>query len=102
MGFRPREDNWQQACRGYDFAGLGLRSTTEHADAAYVALCASRAKLCRELDGHFQLPTDGGAVNDRLRAAVDSLSMKLPEAARVIDLTRPLRQRELSRRFEIP
>ena len=36
-GLRPNESQWSQATRSFCFAGLGLRSTSRHAHAAYTA-----------------------------------------------------------------
>ena len=52
-GLYTTDEEWEQAGRGFDTAGLGLRHTARHAPAAYLASrVASRAR-CGEIDPHF-------------------------------------------------
>ena len=53
-GISPNDSQWEQATRGFECAGLGLRSASFHAAAAYLASCAATAKACAEVDSEFR------------------------------------------------
>ena len=75
-GLLPDHDQWQQACRGFKHAGLGLRSASLHGEAAYLAsACASRDK-CHKLLPAFSLDADSGASHFGVSLA--AYNAKLP------------------------
>ena len=50
----PNNEQWSQACRGLKYAGLGLRSTLQHAPAAYLASVTASSPLCKTLDNSYE------------------------------------------------
>jgi hypothetical protein len=75
-GLFPNRDQWQQACRGFKHAGLGLRSASLHGEAAYLAsACASRDKCHKLLQG-FSLDADNSASHFGVNLA--AYNAKLP------------------------
>ena len=57
-GLHPSDAEWDQATRGFDTAGLGLRSTADHGFGAYLASRANSWTRCREIDHHFTWEVD--------------------------------------------
>ena len=75
-GLLPNADQWQQACRGFKYAGLGLRSAALHGEAAFLAsACASRER-CHELLTTFSL--DGGEATSHFGINLTAYNAKLP------------------------
>ena len=75
-GLLPNCDQWKQACRGFKYAGLGLRSAAFHGEAAYLASsCASREK-CHGLLSNFSL--DGGEATSHFGINLAAYNAKLP------------------------
>ena len=69
-GLHLTASQWQQAGRSLAHAGLGLRSTVQHAPAAYLASLGSSLSACAELDSRFspvEVLTAPGAL-DALRS----------------------------------
>ena len=69
-GLHLTASQWQQAGRSLAHAGLGLRSTVQHAPAAYLASLGSSLSACAELDSGFspvEVLTAPGAL-DALRS----------------------------------
>jgi hypothetical protein len=52
-GVQMPDDKWEQATRGFDFAGLGLRKAAHHAPAAFLSSALSTRVLCTKLDPAF-------------------------------------------------
>ena len=52
-GLHPTDAQWQQAARGFDQAGLGLRSTHLDGPAAYLASLGKSRTLCGQLAPSF-------------------------------------------------
>eukprot|EP00435_Cladocopium_sp_Y103_P009537 s556_g2.t1 len=52
-GLHPTDGQWQQAARGFDKAGLGLRTTQRDGAAAYLASLGESRDLCARLDSNF-------------------------------------------------
>ena len=52
-GLHPDDATWDQATRGFDSAGLGLRSTADHGVGAYLASRAASRDRCKKIDDHF-------------------------------------------------
>ena len=48
----PNEAEWDQVTRGFDTAGLSLRSAALHSLGACLASRAFSYERCREIDGH--------------------------------------------------
>jgi len=72
-GLRPDSGQWGQATLGYKNAGLGLRSTEQHAPAAYLASAGGSYGCCARLDATYA--TDWGhatAAPDRALARLNS------------------------------
>ncbi|CAE8622584.1 unnamed protein product [Polarella glacialis] len=77
----PNNNQWGQACRGFWFAGLGLRSAALHAEAAFLAsACASR-ELCHALDPAFSLRANSPSADFGFSLA--AYNSKLPESRRL-------------------
>ena len=75
-GLLPDRDQWQQACRGFKHAGLGLRGASLHGEAAYLAsTCASRDK-CHKLLQAFSLNADSDTSHFGVNLA--AYNAKLP------------------------
>ena len=75
-GLFPNRDQWQQACRGFKHAGLGLRSASLHGEAAYLAsACASRDK-CHNLLQAFSLDADSS--DSHFGVSLAAYNNKLP------------------------
>jgi hypothetical protein len=62
-GLLPDDASWDQACRSFHHAGLGLRKTALHAPAAYVASVTSSRDLGHALDSSYTL-NSGDASSD--------------------------------------
>ncbi len=75
-GVAPSHAEWAQACRGLRHAGLGLRSTTKHAPAAYLASATASQELASKLDAQYalSLDTEGSDTFEALRALNAPLS----------------------------
>ncbi len=54
-GLFPDNQQWNQACRGFSHAGLGLRQAHLHKEAAFLASTASASTLCHDVDPAFTL-----------------------------------------------
>ena len=54
-GIHPTDLQWDQATRGLRFGGLGLRSTSSHAAAAYIASVGSSLEACAAIDATFSV-----------------------------------------------
>lgn len=81
-GLHPTDGQWQQAARGFDQAGLGLRSAHLDGAAAYLASFGKSRELCRQLDpmlGDAELLASGHAA-----AALDLYNGHLPAAQKAI------------------
>ena len=52
-GLHPTDGQWQQAARGFDKAGLGLRTTQRDGAAAFLASLGKSRDLCSQLDSNF-------------------------------------------------
>ena len=75
-GLLPNSTQWQRACRGFKYSGLGLRIAALHGEAAFLAsACASREK-CDELLSTFSL--DGGEATSHFGINLAAYSAKLP------------------------
>jgi hypothetical protein len=70
------EVQWGQATRPISFAGLGLRSTAQHAEAAYMASRTQTADICKELDASFSCDMSDAA--SALARALASLNSRFP------------------------
>ena len=71
-GLRPSDAEWEQATRGFDTGGLGLRSTAVHGVGAYIASRASSRDRCKEIDDHFIWELDdASSALARAHAALD-------------------------------
>ena len=70
-GLALSEAQWQQATLALSRGGLGLRSATRHAAAAYLASRTATRELCRAIDPAYEW--DPAAPGDGvLEAASDS------------------------------
>ncbi len=77
----PSQAQWEQACRGFKFAGLGFRSAALHGEAAYLASsCGSREK-CHALLSSFSL--DGGEDTSHFGLNLAAYNNKLPADKRL-------------------
>ena len=52
-GIHPSDGQWDQATRGLNFAGLGLRATSLHAAGAYIASVGASLEACVDIDSAF-------------------------------------------------
>ena len=95
MGCWPSEAQWNQAGRGMNRAGLGLRHTAKHAAAAYVASRAATVRLCSEVDASV-----GPTTDSHLEASLRSLKSVLAREEQVPDLSHVSGQRTLSRAID--
>ena len=60
----PDNEQWAQATRGFNRAGLGLRSAVFHSAAAYLASRAATQKACAEIDPDFTWdPSDASTLS---------------------------------------
>jgi hypothetical protein len=75
-GLHLNDNQWSQATRGFDQAGLGLRSASRHAPAAYLASCSATADLCTSVDPSFQWT--GSAPGSHTGRALGALNAALP------------------------
>ena len=81
VGVRPDDAAWKRACRKIALGGLGLRSTSEFADAAFVSSLAACAELAASIDTAFQ--ASDTATSDHVAKAVERLNRKLPGDAQL-------------------
>lgn len=72
-GLRLESGQWEQATRGLSHAGLGLRSTRQHAAGAYLSSVGGCARLCGDLDSGFWVDHSGD-----IAAALSELNAALP------------------------
>ena len=91
---------WQQASLGLAHGGLGLRSTSQHAAAAFLASWASTMTFAAELDATFSLD-EAKACPDVL-AALAAFNAQLP-ASQAISLDTALghKQKALSQMIDL-
>ena len=91
---------WQQASLGLAHGGLGLRSTSQHAAAAFLASWASTLTSAAELDATFSLD-EAKACPDVL-AALAAFNAQLP-ACQAISLDTALghKQKALSQMIDL-
>ena len=91
---------WKQACLSTSAGGLGLRSSRDHAPAAYIASATSTRLLCTEIDPNFSWETHTGGL-----ASSTNLFNSSVAAGDRVDLSTmaadsSLAQTELSTRLE--
>ena len=94
-GVWPDSQQWQQACRGFAYGGLGLRSATLHKEAAYLSSTAASRELCHSIDPDYRLEASvaGSAFSDALQA----FNAKLPADMRItVDSVAGASQKALS------
>jgi hypothetical protein len=98
-GLRPSEAQWGQASRGFAFGGLGLRSSSRHAHAAYTASRSQTLDLCRELDDEFAW--EGSDSATLLAQGLAALNHELPAQSRIApESPTALRQQDLSKSLD--
>ena len=94
-GLLPDHAQWDQACRSLRYGGLGLRSCSRHAAAAYVASRSGSDQLVRDL-----LPEQVLSSSDRidfLSQARQEFGALLPDAGgELTDPSAPAKQKSLS------
>ena len=94
-GLHPTSSQWQQAALGLAHGGLGLRSTADHAPAAFLASWASTLPSAGELDVTFQV--DEATQCRHVTAAFASFSMAVgPGTVMDMDMVLTSKQRKLS------
>jgi hypothetical protein len=98
-GLHPSDSEWDQATRGFDTAGLGLRSTADHAFGAYLSSRANSWSRCREIDQHFtwEVDTPYSAPANALTALN---AMFEPEQRLSSEVLTTMRQKALSAKID--
>ena len=91
---------WEQAARGISFGGLGLRSTSTHAAAAYLASLGGSLDACAALDASFSPDVVKGSPSVHQAAAMINTKLSLSDYL-TVDAALGCRQRELSRRLDV-
>ena len=81
VGIYPDDEAWKRACAPVSYAGLGIRSTHEFSDAAYVASVGSCLSLCQAIDASFK--AEDNLTSTHIQAAIDRVNDKLPACAHV-------------------
>ena len=95
-GLHMEADAWAQAARGLSQAGLGLRSTHQHAAGAYLASVGGCARLCSELDAGYWLDHSGDVA-----AALSAFNNQVDPAQHLTAASAlELSQKEFSRRID--
>ena len=95
-GLHMEADAWAQAARGLSQAGLGLRSTHQHAAGAYLASVGGCARLCSELDAGYWLDHSGDVA-----AALSAFNNQVDPAQHLtVASALELSQKEFSRRID--
>ena len=98
-GLTTVESQWEQACRCFALAGVGLRSCARHAHPAYIASRTQTHDLCCKLDSEFRW--EGADQSSWLGQGLAALNFELPEHARLnADRPDPVRQQTLSKGLE--
>ena len=98
-GITLSEAQWGQASRGLWCGGLGLRSASQHAAAAFVASRTATRQKCQEVDANFtwDLPDPQSALG----VALTALNAELHPVDKVAaDSTAVLRQQHLSQALD--
>ena len=72
-GLHLEPSQWEQATRGLSHAGLGLRSTRQHAAGAYLSSVGGCVDLCGDLDSGYWVDHSGD-----IAAALSDLNAALP------------------------
>jgi hypothetical protein len=72
-GLHLEPGQWEQATRGLSHAGLGLRSTRQHAAGAYLSSVGGCVDLCGDLDSGYWVDHSGD-----IAAALSDLNAALP------------------------
>lgn len=99
-GIHPTDLQWAQATRGLRFGGLGLRSTSSHAAAAYIASVGSSLEACAAIDATFSVTAAKAAPP--LHQAVAAFNTSIPATeALSVETALALKQRDLSRHLDI-
>lgn len=99
-GIHPTDLQWDQATRGLRFGGLGLRSTSSHAAAAYIASVGSSLEACAAIDATFSVTAAKAAPP--LHQAVAAFNTSIPATeALSVETALALKQRDLSRHLDI-
>ena len=98
-GLDLTQTQWDQATQGLSFAGLGLRSTARHCNAAFAASLSQANRACCELDPAFVW--EGILPGTALFHALSAFNFELHEDHR-LPLAEPSgkRQQELSQHLD--
>ena len=98
-GLHPNALQWKQAALGLGHGGLGLRSTSDHASAAFLASWASALQAGAALDATF-CPNEAKFCPE-LAAALACFNSKLePEAHITLDDVLSSKQHAMSQRLD--
>jgi hypothetical protein len=98
-GLHPTDAEWGQATRGFDSAGLGLRSTVDHGLGAYLASRANSWARCREIDEHFTWEID--SPNSAPASALTAINALLaPEQQLSAETLPTTRQKAISAKID--
>ena len=100
-GLMPSDTEWLQATRGLHQAGLGLRSASVHAPAAYLSSRGASADLARALDNGFGTEVEHGDFHRQPDSNIDdalaALNQHFPQNQRfTADSALASRQRAMS------
>ena len=98
-GLQLTAPQWRQAALGLAHGGLGLRSTSDHAAAAFLTSWASTLDAARELDASFSLP-EARAGADVLAALTAFNAQLAPADAITLDTAVASTQKTLSQKLD--
>ena len=98
-GIHPSDSQWDQATRGLNFAGLGLRATSLHAAGAYIASVGASLEACVDIDSAFSATAVKAAAG--LQEGVAALNHSLGGGSLPLDDALALSQRDLSARLDV-
>ena len=94
-GLHLNASQWKQASVGFAHAGLGLRSTSHHAPAAYLASWAAALRSATDIDASFSV--DESKASPAVAAAVAAFNAQVdPARAITIDTALGCKQQTLS------